>query len=177
MAGRITFCSTVSKLMEWKPMPTTAAPIRPPNRACEELDGRPLSQVIMFQRTAPMRPAKMMSGVMWIPSDPSRISPPEMVLATSVDRNAPTRLSTAARATAVLGLIAPVAMGVAIALAVSWNPLVKSKNRANAITSATMKVISTCCPICRVGVQQFHFPIPAIHSIVHRMFVGNVLCC
>ena len=61
----------------------------------------------------------MMSGVMWMPSDPSRISPPEMVLATSVERNAPTRLSTAARATAVLGLIAPVAIGVAIALAVS----------------------------------------------------------
>src|SRR5690606_27547200 len=71
------------------------------------------------------------------PPSPSRIRPPEMVLATSVLRNAPTRLSTAANATATFGLMAPVAMGVAIALAVSWKPLVKSKNRASAMTSAT----------------------------------------
>jgi hypothetical protein len=35
---------------------------------------------------------------------------------------------------------------------------VKSKNSASAMTSATMKVISTCCPICRVDVQQFLSP-------------------
>ncbi len=68
---------------------------------------------------APMSPARIIDGVICRPPSPSRISPPEMVLATSVLRNAPTRLSTAAIATAVLGLSAPVAMGVAIALAVS----------------------------------------------------------
>ena len=105
-----------------------------------------------------MRPAKMMSGVIWTPPEPSRMMPPETVFATSVDRKAPTRLRAAARATAVFGLMAPVAMGVAIAFAVSWKPFVKSKNNASAMTSATMKVMSTCCPICRVYVQQFHFP-------------------
>lgn len=51
---------------------------------------------------------------------PSSLTRPlEIVLATSTDMNAPTRLSTADMATAVLGLRAPVEMVVAIALAVS----------------------------------------------------------
>ena len=74
--------------------------------------------------------------------------PPEIVLATSVERNAPTRLSTAATVTATLGRMAPVAMGVAIAFAVSWKPLVKSKIRASAMTSATIRVKSTGVLLC-----------------------------
>ena len=66
--------------------------------------------------------------------------PPEIVFATSVDRKAPTRFRTAAISTATLGLSAPVAMGVAIALAVSWKPFVKSKNSASTMTSTTIKV-------------------------------------
>ena len=46
--------------------------------------------------------------------------PPEIVLATSVDRKAPTTLSTAAINTAVRGRSAPVATEVAIAFALSW---------------------------------------------------------
>ena len=118
-AGRMIFWRIDSKLIAWMPIPAIAAPIRPPKSAWEELDGRPLSQVIMFQRMAPISPAKMMSGVIWTPSEPSLMMPPETVLATSVERNAPTRFSTAARATAVFGLMAPVAMGVAMAFAVS----------------------------------------------------------
>jgi hypothetical protein len=68
---------------------------------------------------APIRPAKIISGVMSTPPSPSLMRPPEMVLATSVERKAPTRLRIAASSTAVFGLSAPVAMGVAIALAVS----------------------------------------------------------
>jgi hypothetical protein len=50
--------------------------------------------------------------------------PPEIVFATAVDRQAPTRLRKAPRITAVRGRIAPVAIGPAIALALSRNPLV-----------------------------------------------------
>ena len=60
------------------------------------------------------------------------------VAATSTERNAPTRLRMPARVTAVLGLSAPVAIEVAIALPVSWNPLVKSKARAVTINSTRM---------------------------------------
>ena len=45
--------------------------------------------------------------------------PPEMVLATSVDRNAPATFRMAATSTATLGFNAPVATEVAIALALS----------------------------------------------------------
>ena len=125
-----------------------AAPISPPNSACEELDGRPSSQVSRFQTMAPMRPASTMT------SRASPLSPssdafgvPSLfwilttalvtVSATSTDRNAPTRFSTADRATATLGRRAPVAMEVAIAFAVSWKPFVKSKARAVITTSAS----------------------------------------
>ena len=63
--------------------------------------------------------------------------PLAIVAATAVDRNAPTRLSTADSATAVLGFSAPLAMEVAMALAVSWKPLVKSK--ASAVTTTMIK--------------------------------------
>ena len=78
---------------------------------------------------------KKVSGVIWS----SRMMPCEMVFDTSVDRKAPTRLRVADKVTATLGLSAPVAIGVAMALAVSWKPLVKSKNSASAITSTTMR--------------------------------------
>ncbi len=76
----------------------------------------------MFHVIAPMSPAKMSDRNSCAPASriaSSRMMPPEMVFDTSVDRKAPTRLSTAASSTAVLGFRAPVAMGVAIALAVS----------------------------------------------------------
>ena len=72
---------------------------------------------------APTSPASTIGAV----TSASSKKPPEMVLATSVDRQAPTRLRTAAMMTAVRGLSAPVAIGPAMALALSWNPLVKSK--------------------------------------------------
>ncbi len=77
------------------------------------------------------------------PPSPSRMIPPEMVFATSVERNAPTRFRDAAIATATFGRSAPVAIGVAMALAVSWKPFVKSKKSASATTSTTMRVRST----------------------------------
>ncbi len=67
--------------------------------------------------------------------------PPEMVVATLTERKAPAKFSTAAMATATLGLRAPVAMEVAIALAVSWKPFVKSKASAVMITTATRNVM------------------------------------
>jgi hypothetical protein len=125
-------------------------PIRPPNSAWDELDGRPNSHVKRFQRMAPMRPAKMMINAL-LASSPSMRAPfasPDvvwilrtsfvMVAATSTERNAPTRFRIAERPTATFGLSAPVAMDVAMALPVSWKPLVKSKPRAVTINSTRM---------------------------------------
>jgi hypothetical protein len=59
--------------------------------------------------------------------------PVAIVVATLIERKAPMRFMSAARPTATRGRSAPVAMEVAIALAVSWKPLVKSK--ASAVTT------------------------------------------
>ena len=60
-------------------------------------------------------------------TSPVLTRPLAIVAATASERNAPTRLSTPDRATATRGPSAPVAIEVAIALPVSWKPLVKSK--------------------------------------------------
>jgi hypothetical protein len=125
------------------PAATIEAPISPPNSACDELEGSPSSHVSRFQMIAPISPAKITTGVTRV----SSTSPLEIVLATSTDRKAPTRFSTPAIATAAFGLSAPVAMDVAMALAVSWNPLVKSKISAVATTTTTMRVRSTRAPL------------------------------
>ena len=116
-AGMSTSVSTAAKFTPSTPAPTMTAPTRPPNRACEELDGRPTSQVMRFQMIAPTNPAKMKAALMVTCC--SLMMPPEMVFATSVDKKAPIRLSVPAAMTAVFGLSAPVAMEVAMALAVS----------------------------------------------------------
>ena len=95
----------------------------------------------------PIRPAKMMVNPVEASIDGS--SAPVLlswilstdvvtVTATSTDRKAPTRLRTPASSTAVFGLRAPVAIDVAIALPVSWNPLVKSNASAVTINSTRM---------------------------------------
>ncbi len=137
-----TLVRTTPPLTPLMPIEATVAPIRPPMRACEELEGRPTSQVSRFHRIAPTSAARMTSG--WIPV--SSTSPLEIVLATSTDRNAPTRLRTADMATAALGRIAPVEMVVAIALAVSWKPFVKSNTRAVTITIASSSVMCSIYP-------------------------------
>ncbi len=107
----------------------------------------PISQVNRFQTMAPTKPPKMTAVVIFV----SSTNPPEMVLATSVERNAPIRLRMAATVTAVfLGLSAPVAMEVAMALAVSWKPLVKSKTNAVMITTITRRERVTTCFLQRM---------------------------
>ena len=126
--------STVLKWMASAPPATQVAPIRPPKSACDELEGRPRYQVVRFHRIAPTSPAKITTGLMSV----SSTSPPEIVFATCTDRKAPTRLRHPAIATATLGRSAPVAIEVAIALAVSWKPLVKSKISAVITTTTTI---------------------------------------
>ncbi len=165
-AGRITLPTTPSSLdpspaqfTPFSPRPASVEPMRPPNSACEELDGRPSSQVSRFQTMPPMRPASTMSSSADPPPWSSAGSgAPDLswifttafvtVSATSMLRNAPTRLSTAESVTATLGFNAPVAMDVAIAFAVSWKPLVKSKASA-VMTTSTRRMNGSTAMILR----------------------------
>ena len=145
-AGRMTEETTPSHFTPPSPRAAMADPISPPNSACDDEDGSPRSQVAMFHRIPPTSPAKMIVRI-GTPMSSGTGAPlaPWMwmillltVRATWMLRNAPTRLRVAARRTAVLGLRAPVAMEVAMALAVSWKPLVKSNAKAVITTIARM---------------------------------------
>ena len=68
---------------------------------------------------APMRAAATIAWVVVA----SLTSPEPMVLATAVPANAPMKLNAAAMSTATWGRSARVATDVAMALAVSWKPL------------------------------------------------------
>jgi PAS domain S-box-containing protein len=70
------------------------------------------------------------------------------------ERNAPTRLSTPERATATRGGSAPVAIEVAIALPVSWNPLVKSKHSAVMTTRARSRSFTAIASRPGIGVSR-----------------------
>ena len=115
------------------PAAAIVAPMTPPISACEELDGIPNSQVIRFQMMPPASPAATTVSV----TSAVFTRPLAMVAATARDRNAPTKLSAPEIATAVRGPSAPVAIDVAIALPVSWKPLVKSKASAVMTTSTS----------------------------------------
>ena len=135
-AGTTTLEMTPSTSIADPPAATNVAPIVPPISACDEDDGSPNHHVPRFQAIAPTRPPNTTSGV----TAPASTIPPATVAATSSEMNAPMKLRIAATVTAIRGDSAPVATVVAIALAVSWKPLVKSNPRA--VTTTTARMIS-----------------------------------
>ncbi|CAM3411046.1 hypothetical protein MYIN104542_29370 [Mycobacterium intermedium] len=132
-AGMMTLDTTPCQITPRTPTAAIVAPTMPPMSACDELEGMPSSQVSRFQTMPPTNPAKTNSSVTRLAS----IRPLAMVAATAVDKNAPIRFKTADRVTAAFGASAPLAMEVAMALPVSWKPLVKSK--ASAVITTMIK--------------------------------------
>src|SRR3954464_4629731 len=101
---------------------SSAAPTRPPIRACDDDEGIPKYQVIRFHEIAPIsaarttpRPDRPVGGSMM---------PLPTVSATPAPKNEPSRLPTAATPSATRGVRARVDTEVAIAFAASWKPLV-----------------------------------------------------
>src|ERR1044072_420770 len=135
-AGINTLPTRPSARIASSPAAATAEPTTPPISACEELDGRPNHQVRRFQEIAPIRPAKTIVGVITSASTTSLAT----VAATPTEMKAPTRVSSAAIPIATDGRAAPVEIEVATTLAVSWNPLVKSK--ASAVPTTMTRMMS-----------------------------------
>src|ERR1700733_1114767 len=123
-------------------LPTDAndAPISPPISAWLELDGIVKYQVIRFQVIAPINAASTTASPSMPPVADAGTIPLAIVVATLIEMNAPTKLSVAEIITATTGLSAPVAIDVAIALAVSGKPFVKSNATAATITITRTKV-------------------------------------
>src|SRR5579859_5644909 len=110
-----------------KPAFATAAPAYPPIRACDEEEGNPAYQVMRFHAIAPMSPASTTIAS----TTASSTSPEPIVLATAVPntKNA-TKLNTPDHMTAAVGDSTRVETTVAIELAASWKPLMKSNESA-----------------------------------------------
>ena len=128
-AGMMTLATSPCQCTALEPLAAHVAPTSPPMSAW---DARrmPKYQVIRFQAIAPMSAAKTMFSVV---SEELTI-PLAIVVATLSDRNAPAKFRSAATVTATRGGSARVAMVVAIAFAVSWNPFVKSNASAVPMT-------------------------------------------
>src|SRR5689334_9904743 len=135
-AGTITLSTRPWPFTAPEPAATKAAPATPPMSACEELEGRPAYQVARFQAMAPMRPANTIVVVIALAST----MPLATVAATCSEMNAPTKFRIALIATAAFGDMARVETVVAIALAVSWKPFVKSN--ASAVTTTMTRMMS-----------------------------------
>ena len=118
-SGMSTLSRMPSRFHDSIPAAANDAPSNPPISAWLLELGIPARQVIRFQTMAPMRAAATTS---WL-SVPSSIRPAPMVAATAVPISAPTKLATALSAMAWSGRRARVLTLVAMALAVSWNPL------------------------------------------------------
>src|SRR5262245_19195802 len=138
MTSHVTTLATAPQLTPPNPPSAAiAAPTRPPMNACVELLGRPKYQVMRFHAIPPTSPARMIVTVGSFSSD-------AMVLDTALPNtttvtSAPTRLRVAASPTASRALIARVDTAVAIALAVSWNPFVKSKASATRMVATSRR--------------------------------------
>lgn len=122
--------------IDWKPAALIAAPANPPMSVCDEDDGMPSHQVIKFQEIAASSPERIMGRVMnslkTVFDTVSAIpNSPMMYLATKKAM----KLKAAAQSTAWKGVSTLVVTMVAIELAASWKPLMKSKISANAMTS------------------------------------------
>src|SRR5438477_6861446 len=143
------------------PAAAIPAPHRPPIKAWVELLGSPRYHVMRFQEMAPSRAAITTTS----PGLIARVL--AMVFDTLAWKNAtvitaPTRLKTAARPTAARGESARVEIDVAMALAVSWKPLVKSKATAIAIVTHSRIAVS-----CILDCDRLHY-IGGVLAGVHR---------
>src|SRR6185295_14488870 len=128
---------------EPSPALITAAPAKPPMRAWDELVGRPQYQVMRFQTMAPINPAKTTA---WSTTLDSTTPFPTVVATLTPKPNAATKLKNAAQATACKGERTRVDTTVAMELAASWNPLMKSKTSATTTMSATTVNMATYRP-------------------------------
>src|SRR5699024_10416174 len=121
-----------------KPADTMTAPVIAPMMACDELLGIPKYQVSKFQMIAANNAARMTV----VPSSNTNGSaiPLVIVCATPVNVRAPMKFIVAASKMALLGVNAFVETDVAIAFAVSWNPLIKSNDLQHVQESFIMRM-------------------------------------
>src|SRR5437867_513623 len=119
-----------------KPALATAAPAKPPMSACDELVGNPQYQVIRSHTMAPQSPARI---IHWSTMAESTTPLPTVLATCTPKPKAATKLKKAAHTTAWSGVSTRVETTVAMELAASWKPLMRSQLKAMR-TSKAMRV-------------------------------------
>src|SRR5262249_30420915 len=114
----------------------TPAPAKPPINACDDDVGSPQYQVIRSHTIAPTSPASITH---WSTTAGSTTPLPTVVATWTPKPKAATKLKNPAHTTACSGVSTRVETTVAMELAASWKPLMKSKTRAT-ITMKTTRV-------------------------------------
>lgn len=119
-----------------------AAPAIEPINVCDELDGIPKYQVTKFQVIAESKAAKItiepISGASAVDKANGSTMSDAIAFATPTNVIAPKKFIIAAIMTATRGGNARVETEVAIAFAVSWKPLIKSKANAHITTNTVI---------------------------------------
>ena len=134
-----TILTTPPITIELIPELAVAAPTSPPTRVCDELDGNPHHQVIKFHPMAAISAAAI--TVRFITS--VLTTPLPMVVATFKGKiRKATKLKVDANITAEKGDNTFVETTVAMELAESWNPLIKSNINTNATTIYKKVILS-----------------------------------
>lgn len=112
-----------------------AAPANPPISVCEDEEGIPSHHVRMFQDIAAISPERIIGRVMYCSSTTLEtvLAIPNSPIIYFATKNAK-KLNVAAHITACTGDKTRVVTTVAIELAASWKPFMKSKMSPNAIT-------------------------------------------
>src|SRR5919206_1130798 len=164
-AGMTTLCAIPCQRTPFDPDWTSAAPTRPPIRACDELDGRPNHHVRRFQAIAPTSAASTVCCVARFAS----MSPLATFFATAVVTNAPARFATAAISTAILGVSARVPTEVAIAFAVSWKPFVKSKPSATTMTTTRRTSFKRSAVLHDDGLEDVGSVLARVDGLLERL--------
>src|ERR1700722_2563786 len=107
------------------PACASAAPIKPPNNVCDELDGMPNHQVRRFQQMAAIRPLKITrKSIKSLLTELAMVLPILNSLKTYLAIKKAAKLKKAAQSTAWNGVRTLVLTIVAMELAASWNPLI-----------------------------------------------------
>src|SRR5205823_4681478 len=151
------------------PAAATPAPHKPPINACVELLGSPRYHVRRFHVMAPKR-ADMTTTRPGLIASVLAIVFDTLAWKKATVITAPTRLKTAARPTAVRGDSARVEIDVAIALAVSWKPFVKSNATASPIV--TQSRIAVSCILDRDGLHHVGRMLACIHRLLEPVVDG-----
>src|SRR5919202_5575015 len=143
-------------------------PMSPPISACEELEGRPARHVMRFQAIAPNSAAMIIES----PTPCSGATRLPMVSATFALRScvvttAPMRLRTAEKMTATRGRSARVPTVVAMAFAVSWKPLEKSKASATAMVRKRRSICSSGI-LDRNSLEYIRHVLAAVESVLEE---------